>query len=145
MIMRKMRIIRIGLALAVVGIVVAVIIIKNEKSEFNKIEAAVPGWLSETGCAKIEIKKPSPNTSFVKWAGRGATTASIDCEYLSGSLEYARYGSMTTLHTALQLRPHGKRLCVAGRTLLEDELADEIEGPGRFIKMCHNLHGIRYS
>jgi hypothetical protein len=130
--------------LAIVSIAVVVFIIKSEKNEFETIEAAVPGWLSETGCAEINVVKPSRNTGFDKWIGPGATTAEINCEYVSGGLEYARFESILALNTALHLRPRGKRLCVAGRTLLEDELADEVEGPGRFIKMCHNLHGIRY-
>jgi hypothetical protein len=130
--------------LAIVSIVVVVLIVKNKKTEFDRIEAAVPGWLGENGCVKIEIKKPSPNASFVKWVGPNATTATIDCEYVSGFLHYARFGSMLALNKALRSRPHWERLCVTGRTVLGDALFDE-EEPNKFNIMCHNLHGRRYT
>lgn len=129
--------------LAIVIIAVVVHIIKSKKDAFEKIESAVPGWLSATGCVKIEIIKPSPNTSFVKWVGPRATTATIDCEYVSGFLDYARFGSMPALNNALRSRPRKERLCVAGLTLLEDALLDE-EEPNTFPIMCRNLHGRRY-
>lgn len=136
--------VKIVVAVVIIGVVVLVVNVRDKKNEFDRIEAAVPGWLSKTGCAKIEVEKPSPDTSFVKWAGRDASTATIDCEYVSGSLEYAKYGTTVALRDALRSRPSKARICVAGRTLLEDELADEVEGPGRFYKMCRNLHGTRY-
>jgi hypothetical protein len=129
--------------LAIAIIAVVVLIIKSKKDEFEKIEAAVPGWLSKTGCEKIEIKKPSSNTSFVKWVGPNATTATIDCEYVGGFLDYARFGSMSALNKALRSRPYKERLCVTGRTVLEDALLDE-EEPNNFNIMCHHLRGTRY-
>src|SRR5580692_2602509 len=117
---RRRSVIIYAILLAVAGAAVVVFIIKNGKTEFDKIEAAVPGWLSKTGCAKIEIIRPSRDTSFVKWVGPNATTATIDCEYVSGFLDYARFGSMSALSKALHSRPHKERLCVTGRTVLED-------------------------
>jgi hypothetical protein len=120
-----------------------VLIIKSKKNEFEKIEAAVPGWLGENGCVKIEVKSPSPDASFVKWIGPGATTAAINCEYVSGGLEYARFRSIAALDVALRLRPRKEKFCVIGRTLLEDELGGGSES-GHFNEMCRNLHGTRY-
>ncbi len=135
---------RIFAAIAIVAIAVTIIIIKTRKNEFDKIEAAVPGWLGSNGCAKIEVSKPSLNTAFVRWVGTSANTATIDCEYVSGFLDYARFSSSVTLNQALHLRPIPEKLCVTGRTALMDSLIDQAEGPGRFYKMCHNLHGTLY-
>lgn len=129
--------------LTVVIIVVVVLIVKSKKNEFEKIEAAVPGWLGEAGCAKIEIKNPSPNTSFIKWAGPDATTATIDCEYVSGFLDYARFSSLEKRNNVLRSKPVPGKLCVVGRTVLKDALLDEGE-PNTFPIMCRHLHGRRY-
>jgi hypothetical protein len=134
--------------LAIVSIAVVVVIIKNKKDEFEKIEAAVPGWLGPTGCAEIDVVKPSRNTGFDRWIGSGATTAEINCEYVSGGLEYARFKSFSALDVALHLRPHRARVCVFGRTLLEEEEfgndAEELRNFRNFNVMCRNLHGTRY-
>lgn len=141
---RKKTIATIVAALLVIGVVIAVVIIKSKRNEFEKIEAAVPGWLGENGCAEIDVKSPSRNTGFVKWIGPGATTAEINCEYVSGGLEYARFKSIPALDATLHLRPHRARLCVFGRTLLDEEFGDDTEDLRNFNGMCRNLHGVRY-
>ncbi|MGH2853297.1 MAG: hypothetical protein ACRDLF_03785 [Solirubrobacteraceae bacterium] len=137
------NIIKLVAALAAVGIVVSVIVIKSEKSEFDKIEAAVPGWLGENGCVKIEIKKPSSNARFVKWVGPNATTATFDCEYAGGFLDYARFPSLVARNNVLSSKSAPGKLCVVGRTVLMDALIDQDE-PKTFPAMCRNLHGRRY-
>jgi hypothetical protein len=140
---RQRSIILYASLLAIASIAGVAFIIKNKKDEFEKIEAAVPGWLGETGCVKIEIKKPSPNMQFVKWAGPDATTATIDCEYVSGFLDYARFSSLEKRNSVLRSKPVPGKLCVVGRTVLKDALLDE-EEPNTFPIMCRNLHGVRY-
>ncbi|MGH2853295.1 MAG: hypothetical protein ACRDLF_03775 [Solirubrobacteraceae bacterium] len=142
--MHKSKIIKIIAAVVVIALIVLVVIIRNQKDEFEKIEAAVPGWLSDTGCAKIEIIKPSPNTGFVKWTGHDANTATIDCEYVGGFLKYARFKSIPALDAVLHLRPHRTSVCVFGKTLLAEEFGNEAKGLRNFDAMCRNLRGIRY-
>ncbi|MGH2853294.1 MAG: hypothetical protein ACRDLF_03770 [Solirubrobacteraceae bacterium] len=142
--MWRKKITKVVAVVVTIAVIVLVVIIRNRKDEFERIEAAHPGWLSETGCAEIDVVKPSRNTGFDKWIGPGATTAEIICEYVSGGLEYARFKSIPALDAAVHLRPHRARLCVFGRTLLDEEFGDEGEDLRNFNKMCRNLRGIRY-
>lgn len=132
------------LVLVAVGAVVAIVIIKTRKNEFDKIEAAIPGWLGQGGCASIKIVKPSSDTGFTGWVGPSADTATISCEYLGGYLDYAKFSSSAALNRALHSRPIPERICVAAHTVLMNALMDESEGPGRFTKTCKSLHGILY-
>jgi hypothetical protein len=83
----------------------------------------------------FKIRRPSGAPVVAKWHGV-SETASIVCETLGPSLQYARFPNLKALRGALTTSPPTDPYCVARHEVVVDELFS-----GGFRKLCNRMQG----